>query len=469
MAETSVGTKPAKWSLIGDLLDIESGRIGTELVVGDLELVAKWHDVPQTGLVEIDGGAVFSPPTELKAPGVMRRGTDYGVLVEESNYVRASKAFSKSSFPNGITRRAMRAFAIAVLLVSAACGRIHFDPHGGPSADGGVGDWWNPAWSYRKPLLVNPDKIDADLADFPVLVQLDSLDLGNALATGDDLRFVDAEGGELAFELEAFDLGLVPMTAWVKLPHVSATVVTPFYLYYGNPSAASAQQVASVWSGYAGVYHFGAGTLDLGDATGKNHGAASGITLDAGKILGAARFPGGPNIASSSTGVDSSPGGLNTVSFWMFFEPPYNKSLFAFLDANDDAYDLWMQSTGCFGFNTENSEVIGTTIGATTPLDGRWVHVSAVFYNGAPNTTDNVLWLDGVRQALTMCAGTTPLARTAGGTMHWASVHGYEFTGRLDEARVAPGGRTDSWARADYLNQVSPATFVTAGDQEIAP
>ena len=32
--------------------------------------------------------------------------------------------------------------------------------------------WWNNDWSYRNELIINADKIDADIVDFPVLVYL---------------------------------------------------------------------------------------------------------------------------------------------------------------------------------------------------------------------------------------------------------------------------------------------------------
>jgi hypothetical protein len=96
------------------------------------------------------------------------------------------------------------------------------------------------------------------------------------------------------------------------------------------------------------------------------------------------------------------------------------------------------------------------------------VRVDAVFYNGVPDTTHNQLWIDGVQQTLATCFG-TPVSRGAGGTIAWASVHGYQFTGLLDEARIAPGIRSPAWIQTEVANQAMPSTFVIEGTTELVP
>lgn len=349
-------------------------------------------------------------------------------------------------------------------LALAACGRIGFDVGGG-NTDGNPGGWLDPAWAYRKLLVIDHTKVGGDLDDFPVLVALDDPDLTKAQATGADLRFVDATGNLLAHELEGATVS--PVTAWVLVPRVSAAVDTTLYLYYGNPAATEAQQPAAVWAGYAGVYHFDAAdVLDVRDASGNNPGTNTGVGATQGHILGAARFPGvaGVNVRAGRAGVDTSPGGSNTVSFWVNYTGAYGNALFAFYQNATEAIDLWMQSPSCFGFNTQNSDVLG--VPATT-LVQRWMHVAAVFYNGVPDATNSQLWIDGVRQSISMCTG-TPQARSAGDIV-WGSGGGYELDGMLDEARVAAGVRTDAWLTTEYANQAAPSTFLTAGPEERAP
>jgi len=300
-----------------------------------------------------------------------------------------------------------------------------------------------------------------------VLVEIDRPDLAKAAPRGADLRFVDGAGTVLAHELETFGVGTAPrMTAWVRVPAVSATVDTTIYLYYGNPGALDAQQPAAVWSGYAGVYHFGqVDPLDVSDASGKNPGTNGGVTSAPGQILGAARFPGGAgdSVFAGAAGIETSPGGYNTVSFWMNYTGAYGNAAFAFADGAT-GYDLWMESPSCFGFNTENSDVLGFP---ASTLVGRWVHVAAVFYNGMPSATNNKIWIDGAPQSLTNCVG-TPQARRAGAIVLGSS-GGYELTGMLDEARVAAGERSSAWVATEYRNQADPRAFVTAAAEEIAP
>ena len=361
-----------------------------------------------------------------------------------------------------VRRRRLAAVQISIVLALAGCGRINFG-----STDDANGGGWPAGWQYRKALVIDHLRVAGDLVDFPVLVDLGDPDLVRAQPTGADLRFVDATGRPLAHELETFGITPTRLIAWVKVPAVSAAVDTTFYLYYGNPSASDPQRAPAVWTGYASVYHFGElDPLDVHDATGVNDGINTGATAAPGQVLGAASFSGGPNISAGAVGVDGSPGGYNTVSFWMRYNGSLGKAAFAFVDAGK-GYDLWMASASCFGFNTENSDGLGTTVGIPA-MTGRWVHVAAVFYNGVPDATHNQLWIDGVQQTLTTCFG-TPTARTATGSVYWASLHGYELTGLLDEGRVSPGVRAPAWIETEFANQRDPHAFVTAGPEQPAP
>jgi len=352
--------------------------------------------------------------------------------------------------------------ALAGLVATAACGRIGFD------AIDNLGSWFDRAWTYRKPLVIDHTKVAGDLVDFPVQVELADSDLARAQASGADLVFVDARGQVLAHELELFAPSPVQLLAWVKLPAVSAATDTTFYLYYGNPAAADQQQVATVWSGYAAVYHFTSGAL-VREATGANPGINQGATTATGKILDAASFTGGANLIAPANGVDAAPGALTTVTFWLYYHLPYGQAAFAFLDEAGRGYDLWMEADGCFGFNTENGDVLGTAaLGQPKPVE-RWVHVAAAFYNGVPDAAHNQLYLDGVAQPLASCTGGTPQARQASGALYWASGNGYQLDGLLDEGRIYPGVRSPAWIRTEYLNQSDAGAFITAGPEEQVP
>ena len=91
--------------------------------------------------------------------------------------------------------------------------------------------------------------------------------------------------------------------AWVKIPSVSSTTDTSFYLFYGDPSITTNQSdPVNTWdANFKAVYHLGNGTtLTATDSTGGNNGTlVNGPTATAGKIYGAAHF-----VSTSNQAID---------------------------------------------------------------------------------------------------------------------------------------------------------------------
>jgi hypothetical protein len=123
-------------------------------------------------------------------------------------------------------------------------------------------------WSHYKSIAVLDTKVDADLADFPLLVAADGdAEIGaRAKADGSDLRFTLDDGTPLDFEIEYFyiDGGLAYFRIWVRVPSILASGGAAIRCWYGNPAAAAWDgDPADVWtpSGYRGVWHFRGGSL----------------------------------------------------------------------------------------------------------------------------------------------------------------------------------------------------------------
>jgi MSHA biogenesis protein MshQ len=351
---------------------------------------------------------------------------------------------------------------------SLGCGRIGFGVV--DRGDGGAdAAWWDLAWGYRLELVVDHTRVAADLVDFPVLVSVEDAALGHARADGADVVFVDAANHPLAHELEHVAVSPGKLQAWVKLPAVSATADTTFYLYYGNATATTHEDPPGVWTNaFTGVYHFSGappGPVDTGDSTGVNAGTNNGAVADTGWVQGAARFAGMQNITANAAGVDATAGATTTVTLWMNYAGVLGDAVFAFGNASG-GYDLWMVADGCFGFNTENGEVLGST---RTGLLDRWAYVAAVFYNGVPAAGQNQLYIDGEPQALSLCTGTSSSSRLAGGMVLWASGGIYQFAGLLDEGRVARGTRSAAWIQTEYANMRNPLLFVRSRPEQHVP
>jgi parallel beta-helix repeat protein len=138
----------------------------------------------------------------------------------------------------------------------------------------------------------------------------------------------------------------------------------------------------------------------------------------------------GQEINMTGLAVNTSAGAYTTVTFWMNWDGATNRMPFGW----DNNYDLFFNS-GCFGFNSGNSDLLGVS---STGLNDKWVHVAAVFYNGVPSTSTTKLYLDGVQQSLTTCAG-THISQSVSTTAYlsgWGYDNGYKFDGHLDELRI---------------------------------
>jgi cellulose synthase/poly-beta-1,6-N-acetylglucosamine synthase-like glycosyltransferase len=152
------------------------------------------------------------------------------------------------------------------------------------SLPSGAGNWYDPAWGYRKMLTIDHSQVADDLNDFAVLVSLPSdTDLSNfAQADGGDILFTSSDGTtKLDHEIENYVTGTGELQAWVRFPTISSSSDTDFYMYYANPSAADQSDSAATWdSNYVGVWHLdqsGDGTLDeFKDSTGNANDGTGG-------------------------------------------------------------------------------------------------------------------------------------------------------------------------------------------------
>ena len=119
--------------------------------------------------------------------------------------------------------------------------------------------WYDPGWGYRKRITVNHTRVQADLTDFPVLVNLASdIDLaGHAQSNGNDILFTSFNGvTKLSHEIEKYSSSTGELVAWVKVSSLSSSVDTDLYMYYGNPTCGSQEDAANVWdNNFKGVYH----------------------------------------------------------------------------------------------------------------------------------------------------------------------------------------------------------------------
>jgi len=175
------------------------------------------------------------------------------------------------------------------------------------------------------------------------------------------------------------------------------------------------------------------------DPWGGNNGTITGTSYwtTNGIIRGALNFSGDDYVRINNVQVNTTSGAKNTVEFWMKWTGYDSVMPMGWATT----YDLWLRS-GCFGFNTGQSNVLGISWDG---LANNWVHVAAIFYNGVPSSTNNELYINGVKKGLNWCLGSTGSSRSVTSTVQisgWAYGAGYLFRGIIDEVRIYSRGLT---------------------------
>jgi hypothetical protein len=143
--------------------------------------------------------------------------------------------------------------------------------------------------------------------------------------------------------------------------------------------------------------------------------------------------------------INTASGAHTTVAFWMYWEGDSGEMPIGW----EQPYDLWLIG-GCFGFNTGENNVLGISWDG---LANRWVHVVAIFYNGVPSSTTVSLYVDGVKQNIYECRGSTTASRSVTSTLHvsgWAYGTGYYFGGIIDEIVIYNRSLSEEEIRQHY-------------------
>jgi hypothetical protein len=148
-------------------------------------------------------------------------------------------------------------------------------------------------------------------------------------------------------------------------------------------------------------------------------------------------------VSAAGVGINTVAGQYNTVTFWMYWTGAYNG-----FPIELDGYRLWMPS-GNIGFNTGNGDCYGIDAAG---LSNKWVHVAAVFYNGA-YTNNSKLYINGAGQALTQRVGSAS-SGSPGTTVTIAGYAtnpaGYPFPGKIDDVKIYNYARTPAQIAWDY-------------------
>ncbi len=334
------------------------------------------------------------------------------------------------------------------------------------SSGGGTGDWWNSLWTRRLKLTLDNSGQAENLSDFQLLVALNGtrLTYADAQANGADVRFTDAAGNPLSYEIESWNPAGTSYL-WVRVPQIAASSSSGYiYLYYGNPGAAAGANAAAVWAGYGGVWHLNGGGADA--SSNANHGTAVNTTTAAGAIGNALNFNGSSSYVDVLNPVGLSITGTLTGEAWIRVGNVANQG-------NPRVYDKksspWTSAAG-YTLEYKPGQRNITELGSGSDLlraepitaNTAWHYVAAVhlgngsgriYQDGVDITTDSTvgqLVADGTRFRI--------------GQQTWG---GEGWNGGIDEVRISASARSAAWIRAQNLSMRD--TFIAYGAPQAGP
>lgn len=329
---------------------------------------------------------------------------------------------------------------------------------------------------FSRSLTVDYTQVSTnDQLNFAVLVSVADVGLKSIAhgghvhddVNGYDILFASDAGitSLLNWEVESYDSTNGILVAWVKIPTLSHTTNTVFYMQYGNPAIVSFQggTASTVWdANYLGVYHLGAG-LNVNDSKGLHNGTNHGATAStSGRIDGCGSF-----VAANSQYIDlasdMNPTAI-TYSAWIK-ATSYPGTYTAIVGRRAGGNYSLLGTTGGSGLTVfmattgGNSSYVG---GPHVLSTGVWYYVTAV-YSSAVGLIGYVnAASDGAgvaNGALLTGAGQTEIGNDIGGV-------GLRFwDGLIDEVRISNIARSIDWITTEYNNQKSGSTFVSLGTE----
>ncbi|MHA2331172.1 MAG: DUF2341 domain-containing protein [Candidatus Hodarchaeales archaeon] len=341
--------------------------------------------------------------------------------------------------------------------------RIH-EPRYKPQSDFWTPNWTDTRWHCRKNLTIDHTKVDANLTDFPVYVELLDSDLQDEAQTdAADIFFTDVSGERIAHEVElynsTYNSSHARLVTWVKA-NLSNSQDTIISMYYGNATAANQENVTAVWDdNYVAVWHMNDDPTDtVHDSTNTSNGTSSGsMTPDdlvPSKLGGGIDFDGSNDVIICPDPLN---GSFLTVSAWvkLVADATFYHSIVS--RGNDDFRLTAREVTG-------NPFIVVTSggFGLGPSVAGDWYHLTGT-YDGSTlkGYRDGAFFLSNSQNAFN---DTYPDIWIGGRpTTSWY------LKGIIDELRISNVSRSAEWISAEFHNQNDTNSFYSIGNEEYSP
>ena len=319
-------------------------------------------------------------------------------------------------------------------------------------------------WAYRKKITIDYTKVETSLTNFPVLISITDSDLkDDAQNDGDDIKFTASDGTtQLDHEIEKFDGDTGELVAWVKVLSLSSSTDTDIYMYYGNATSASQENVEGTWdTNFNMVQHLkddpdASHTKDStsNDNDGTKKGANDPIEAD-GKIGKAQDFS-SDHISCGDLGIGNS----YTAECWIKADTltgsgDYDTYGFTIMASavSGQGYPLWLAVRGTEVRLWAYESTPGT--GGWRQTTGAGLNTTDEFYIAAIATHSSTtkVYVNGVEK----------LSFTNDGDVNWTNIftlgdlrpdRAIYFDGIIDESRISNVVRSADWIKTCYNNQL---------------
>ncbi len=330
------------------------------------------------------------------------------------------------------------------------------------------------AFAFRRTATVDHTQCgSADDSNYPVLVSFTSaafkvIGSGGHVqnSSGFDICFYSDVAGTtpLFWEMEKYVSTTGEVVAWVKLPTVSHTADTVFYVFYGNSAISTFQStISSTWPAqYKSVYHQASLTAD--STVDANTLVNTAVTSGTGKIDGCGSYNG------SAMQLCASPTGIPVKTYPIVLEAWINPSS---LPGNQYVM-MASQYQSTFGnlFNMAldvsgnvyvyNGSIHQVASGAPAISTGVWTHVIV----DIQSTILAVIYINGTAYNCTLDGSPVTDYGNPEVTIGDQDVAGLApFNGLIDENRISTTSPSQSWVTKTYNNAINPGTFVTLGSE----
>lgn len=316
-------------------------------------------------------------------------------------------------------------------------------------------NWYNSAWKYRKLIIINHNKVEGTLTDFPVLISIKDPKLINRIKDdGSDVIFtIDNGNGKLYREIEDYNNQTGSLVAWVNIPKLNNTEDYKIYMYYGNPDANEPNDTLTWNNNYTMVQHFNNlldSTDNVHDINSYNFNNTSNSNLNANGIGNAFKLDGIDDYLITPS-IDWN---INdTLSLWI------NLGMVSSL-----GYFIGGINNSGIRYNNNNKKLL--------------IYNNSSGYQEVPYTAQNKL-INFVAERINgtdynvFINGNFLSTFHAGDTSNTIQINyigkrsddNYYFNGIMDEVRLLKTPESVDWIKTEYNNESNPTTFITVGAQ----